>query len=806
MSKKRIMIVEDEWIIAEDIQKCLNKLGYAVSTIESFGEKAVQKAEEDKPDLILMDIVLKGEMDGIEAARQIYSKFGIPIVFLTSSYTGSKALERAKTSEPFGYLLKPFRESALHSTIEIALYKHSAEQKLKILNETLELRVEERIRELSDRSLLAELGAEVGIAVIQKDPIPDTLQKCSEALVRYLNVAFARIWLFNKEKNVLELQSSAGIYTHTDGDHESIPMGKYKIGLIAQERKPYLTNSVIGDPKIDNQDWANRMGMVSFAGYPIAIGDHLIGVMGMFAQKPFTDITLKALESIAGTIALGIERKQIEEEVKALAKFPSEDPNPVLRVSKDGIILFANSASAYFLDFLHCRVNQSLPVPWRDIVGEVFREGVSKTTEVYLGVRAYSLVFAPVADGNYVNIYGLDITDKKREEREHEKTKEQLYHAQKMESVGRLAGGVAHNFNNILMAIIGYADLIRTTIKEDDPIQNFTEKIQVSAHKATRLTQSLLAFSRKQPITLEPVNINTIIKNLDSLSHGILNESIAYKLSLTEKYHVVMVCVDLMEQVIMNLATNARDAMPDGGFFTISTDIVELDSECTKRYGLAKTGEYVVLKISDTGVGMDEETKGKVFEPFFTTKGKGKGTGLGLSIAYGIVKQHNGHIQILSEPGKGTTFEIYLPLADASENKKDIKKMPGTAVPSVRASEVILLAEDDEDVRFVLTKIFESKGYRVIAVANGDEALHRYEEMKDEIHMMVSDVMMPTKNGMQAYNAIRKIRPNLKILFLSGYSDEEVINSKILADGLSYLQKPVTQEVLLKKIREILDS
>ncbi|MBF8276697.1 MAG: sensor histidine kinase response regulator [Candidatus Brocadiaceae bacterium] len=702
MSKKRIMIVEDEWIIAEDIQKCLNKLGYAVSTIESFGEKAVQKAEEDKPDLILMDIVLKGEMDGIEAARQIYTRFGIPIVFLTSSYTGSKALERAKTSEPFGYLLKPFRESALHSTIEIALYKHSAEQKLKILNETLELRVEERTRELSDRSLLAELSAEVGLTVIQKGAIPDILQKCTEALVRHLNVAFARIWLFNEEKNILELQSSAGIYTHTDGEHKSIPMGKYKIGLIALERKPHLTNSVIGDPEIHNQEWAKRMGLISFAGYPIVIGEHLIGVMGMFAQKPLTDITLKALESIADTIALGIERKQIEEE--------------------------------------------------------------------------------------------------------HEKTKELLYHAQKIESIGRLAGGVAHDFNNVLMAIIGYADLIRTTIKEDDPIQNFTEKIQASAQKATRLTQSLLAFSRKQPITLEPVNINTIIKNLDTLSHGLLNESIEYKLSLTERDHLVMAGVDLIEQVIMNLATNARDAMPDGGIFTISTDIVDLDTECAKRYGLAKTGEHVVLKISDTGVGMDEETKGKVLEPFFTTKAKGKGTGLGLSIACGIIKQHNGHLQILSKPGKGTTVEIYLPLADASEKQKDIKKTPGTAVPSVRASETILLAEDDEDVRFVLAKIFERKGYRVIAVANGDEAIHRYKEMKDDIHILVSDVMMPTKNGMQAYNTIMEIRPNLKVLFLSGYSDEEALNSKILAEGLSYLQKPVTQEVLLKKVREILDS
>ncbi len=701
MSKKRIMIVEDEWIIAEDIQKSLNKLGYAVSAIESFGEKAVQKAEEDKPDLILMDIVLKGEMDGIEAARQIYTRFGIPIVFLTSSYTGSKALERAKTSEPFGYLLKPFRESALHSTIEIALYKHSAEQKLKILNETLELRVAERTRELSGRSLLAELSAEVGLTVIQKGAIPDILQKCTEALVRHLNVAFARIWLFNKEKNILELQSSAGIYTHTDGEHKSIPMGKYKIGLIALERKPHLTNSVIGDQEIHNQEWAKRMGLVSFAGYPIVIGDHLIGVMGMFAQKPLTDITLKALESIADTIALGIERKQIEEE--------------------------------------------------------------------------------------------------------HDKTKEQLYHAQKMESIGRLAGGVAHDFNNVLMAIIGYADMIQMTIKEDDPIHKLTEKIQASAHKATRLTQSLLAFGRKQPITPEPVNINTIIKNLDTLSHGLLNESIEYKLSLTEREHLVMAGVDLIEQVIMNLATNARDAMPDGGVFTISTDIVDLDTECAKRYGLAKTGEYVVLKISDTGVGMDEETKGKVFEPFFTTKAKGKGTGLGLSIAYGIIKQHNGHIQILSEPGKGTTVEIYLPVADASEKQKDIKKTPGTAVPSVRASETILLAEDDENVRFVLTKIFERKGYRVIAVANGDEAIHRYEEMKDDIHILVSDVMMPAKNGMQAYNAIREIRPNLKILFLSGYSDEEVLNSKILAEGLSYLQKPVTQEVLLKKVREILD-
>ncbi len=386
-------------------------------------------------------------------------------------------------------------------------------------------------------------------------------------------------------------------------------------------------------------------------------------------------------------------------------------------------------------------------------------------------------------------------------------TKELLCHSQKLDSLGRLAGGVAHDFNNILMAIMGYASLAESELADDTPVREYIEKILASSNKAKHVVQSLLAFSRRQPLNMESVNLNGIISHIERLLVRAAGENIICNLLLSDKVVQVMADRDKIEQVLINLTNNAVDAMPSGGNLTISTDVVELDGDYVKRYGLYHGGAYGMIAVSDTGIGMNDEIKGKIFEPFFTTKERGKGTGLGLPIAYGIVKQHNGLVTVDSSPGKGTRFNIYLPITegadagvgdnvDASYNTGACTALPGNA-------KTILLAEDGDEVREVVTEILERSGYHVITASNGEDAVKKFEENKDRVDMLLLDVMMPVKNGKDAYYCIKKLRPDVKALFMSGYSENIITHREIQQEGLSFIQKPVNAEVLLKKLNEL---
>ena len=407
-------------------------------------------------------------------------------------------------------------------------------------------------------------------------------------------------------------------------------------------------------------------------------------------------------------------------------------------------------------------------------------------------------------EGTITNIIAFmdDITNIKQSEEEKEKLREQLYHMQKLESVGTLAGGIAHDFNNILTAIIGYANLVQMEMKEDAPSRDFVQKILNSAEKAANLTQGLLAFSRKQISNPRPVYLNEIIKGVESLFGRVVREDIKIRTTLTDKECVLMADVGQMEQVLMNLATNARDAMPNGGFLGIITDIVEVDNEFIKTHGYGKVGRYALVSVSDTGVGMDQKTKERIFEPFFTTKGVGKGTGLGLAIVYGIIKQHNGYINVYSEPGKGTTFRIYLPLVEAEVERKK----PEAHIIHKGGTETILVAEDEEDVRELTKIVLEGHGYTVIEAVDGEDAIDKFKENKDKIHLLLFDVIMPNKNGREAYDAIKEMRPGIKALFMSGYSGDIVYRKDILGNGLHLIAKPVSPTELLKRVREALDK
>lgn len=390
----------------------------------------------------------------------------------------------------------------------------------------------------------------------------------------------------------------------------------------------------------------------------------------------------------------------------------------------------------------------------------------------------------------------------KKRETEKEHMEAQLLQSQKMEAVGQLAGGVAHDFNNILTAIISYGNVLQMKMQPEDPLRRHIERILAATEKAATLTQSLLAFSRKQPVALQPVNLARVIKNIEKLLSKLIREDMEFRIHLASEETVIMGDAGQIEQVLMNLVTNARDAMSEGGLLTIGTEVVELDQAFVDAHGGGEAGEYVLLSVVDSGTGMDSETASKIFEPFFTTKESGKGTGLGLAIVYGIIKQHKGIVDVYSQQGIGTTFKIYFPLIRSTAAEKEL---PVLQAPE-RGAETILLAEDDEDIREVTKSIFEEFGYNVIVAADGEDAIDKFMQNKDRINLLITDIIMPGKNGKEVYNKASGIRPDLKVLFTSGYTADIITRKGLIEEGVPFISKPVSPTILLKKVREVLDK
>jgi PAS domain S-box-containing protein len=551
---------------------------------------------------------------------------------------------------------------------------------------------------LVERALVAGVSARIGLTLTRSDGMRELLASCCDILVQELGVAFARVWLFDRGSQILELQASAGMYTHLDGAHARVPIGQLKIGRIAEQRLRHVTNDVAGDPWIGSPAWAHAEKLVAFAGYPLTVDGELVGVLAMFSRKPLGDITVEMLEAVCDAIAVRARGKLIEQAKSAL--------------------------------------------------------------------------------------------------------EEQLRQSQKMEAVGRLAGGIAHDFNNVLSVVLSYTELMLAQTSPGDPLQSDILEINRAGKRAADLTRQLLMFSRQQVTAPVVLDLGALLGQMDKMLRRILGEDVELSYESDDGLGNVRADPGSIEQLIVNLVVNARDAMPRGGRLRVALTNVLSPTSTALRGPRALTGPHVRLSISDSGTGMDEVTLARIYEPFFTTKPVGKGTGLGLATVFGIVQQSGGSIGVQSQPGVGTTFEIFLPRV---QGEVAVAVVAEAGSPGARGAETILLVEDEDQVRNVAAGILRRHGYQVLDARNAGDALVLCGAHPGRIDLLLTDVVMPHMSGPELARRLTPIRPDLRVLYMSGYTDEAVIRHGVVEAEVGYLQKPFTVPSLTAKVRVQLD-
>jgi PAS domain S-box-containing protein len=793
---------------------------------------------------------------------------------------------------------------------------------------------------LAERARLAGLSAEVGAIISRSDNLIGMLRETAEAFVNHLGASFARIWLVNEAEQVLELRASGGKHTHPDGPETRIPVGHTKVGRIAVDGKPYLTNSLRDDSLIGHHEWARAEGLTAFAGYPLIASGRVVGVLALYSARHVSDNAFATFNSLAAGLAQAVERRRAEaalrESEEHFRRLFEDSPIGIYRTTPEGKFLLANPAlirmtgcasfeelvtrsgendvaiPGYDREKFKRRIDQDgevrgLDLNWRrgdgtvvhvrenaravrkpdgalayyegtieditdlkrveaalrqqeellrnvitHIPGGVFwkdrdsvylgcnelvAQSAGRRPEEMVGMSDFDFGFdkaeaefyrecdrrvmetgvpilnleenqtrpegkvtlltskVPLRDesGAVVGVLGIyqDITDRKRLE-------EQFRQAQKMEAIGRLAGGVAHDFNNLLTVINGFSQVVVDTLEAEHPARPLVDEIGKAGDRAARLTRQLLTFSRQQVVNPRIINLNMVVNGTDRMISRLIGEDIIVSTDLDPDLWPVKIDRGQVEQVLMNLVVNSRDAMPTGGRLMICTgNVAQGDGPPD-----LPPGHWVALSVSDTGVGMDEATRARVFEPFFTTKGVGKGTGLGLATVYGIVVQNKGHITVEREPGQGATFTIYLPcLAESTPVAESVY----TNGPMPNGSETVLLVEDEPAVRALNRRVLESCGYTVLEAGDGLEAVQLVGGLDGPLHILVSDVVMPHLGGRQLAEQLHSIRPGLKVLFVSGYTNDDVVRHGVGSE-FDFLQKPFRPMALAHKVREVLDQ
>jgi PAS domain S-box-containing protein len=852
----RILIVEDSPTQAAQLRHLLEENGYCV-TAAATGTKALLAARREKPALILSDVVMP-EMDGYAFCKAVKGDGelkDVPVILMTSLSSAGDVVKGLQCGAD-NFIRKPYNAIYLLARIRYALANRKLrntesaqvgvhvllgdrrhfitadrQQILDLLISTYEeavhlnedLKAKEQQLARTNRALtgLYRIAKVLNRATSQQDVLEQVMDEAMG-----LPSVQAGWFLLREGETGFRVAAARGLppALKTPGAMESDCLCRRQLlsGELSQ-----VTN-ILECERLQNARGDTR-GLRCHASVPLWAGDRMVGVMNLVGSQEglFRDEELQVLSSIGNQIALALERvaasDMADEYARRLAGrvelaeakyqtlmqhandaiFVVDPAGPVLEVNRQAEAMLGrpsdemvgrpftdlvspaslDEASAHFEQLLNKGTVQADDVHLRHADG---RQVCADLSASLVPVRGEPVVLAIVRD----------VTERNHLAR-------QFQQAQKMEAIGQLAGGVAHDFNNLLTVILGFGEFLLETLPAHDPRRQDVEEIRKAGQSAASLTRQLLAFSRKQ--ILEPVvlDLNAVLANVDRMVGRLIGEDIEIVTRLDPELGRMKADAGQLEQILMNLAVNARDAMAEGGTLTISTGNVELDEQYARTHAGAACGRHIVLAVSDTGHGMDEHTQSHLFEPFFTTKGKGKGTGLGLATVYGIVKQSGGSISVDSELEHGTTFKVYFPRVEDGAVPL-VSARPPVQPPT--GTETILLAEDASGLRRLARKILERYGYTVLEAPNGDDALQICGRHPGTIHLLLTDVVMPGMSGRALADRVVLLYPATKVLYTSGHADDAIVQRGVVSEGTAFLQKPYAPEALARRVRDVLDA
>jgi PAS domain S-box-containing protein len=676
-----------------------------------------------------------------------------------------------------------------------------------VFRDVTDRRESESLRTRQSRQ--AALRADVAFGLTNGDSLHDFLQRAMQCIVKHLDGAFARVWTLNAEGDTLELKASAGIYTHLDGQHGRIPMGMFKVGRIAKEQMPAMSQNLVTDPDIIDKDWVVRERMSGFIGFPLFVEGRLVGVMAMFTRNKLPVDATELMGCVADTVAQGIVRKQTEEKVADQAALLDKSQDAIVVIDLSQRCTYWNKSAEKLYgwatqDIYGQRIEQAIVCEhgyferakaltlqygeWHDDGCLVHRGDDKLTVE-----SRWTLVNGDDGKPRCILIVNTDVTDQK-------KIEAQFLRTQRMESIGTLAGGIAHDLNNVLSPIMMSVEVLKTKV-EDEQARRMLSILETSARRGADMVKQVLTFARGvegERVLMQPRHL---LKDVAKIIGDTFPKTIEFKSEIPDMLWPLLGDATQLHQVLVNLAVNARDAMPEGGTLTISAENYILESDIEHQGTQIMPGFFVLLRISDTGTGIPPAVLDKIFEPFFTTKEPGKGTGLGLSTVLGIVKSHGGFVQVQTEVNQGTTFNIYLP---AQENIE----MPPADVEPVElptGGGQLILAVDDEAAVLTMTKeTLETFGYRVITAQDGAEAVAIFTTHHDQIAGVLTDMLMPHMDGPATIRVLKSIDPSVKIIAASGLMDAERVKDATGLDHIAFLMKPYTAEKLLTTVKRVL--
>ncbi len=789
----KILIVEDNETDRKIIRLTLQRHGYDQILEAKDGEEGLILAREQRPDLIISDVLMP-RMDGfrfLKALKDDEILKTVPVIFYSAVYTGDKEIRLAESLGVSKFILKPKEPEELFNELEKIIKGESVLPEPKIIHEE----EQEFLNKYTD-----VVAAKLDQKVKELQSAYEEMRSKEEEWEQIFNSVGDAVSLHDKDFNIIvankacknllrclsdEIKSKKcyALFHDRLEPHELCP----KVKL---EQTGYPCESEFFEPKLNV--W------LSVSCFPVKDGSgNLKGVVHI--AKDITE--KKKME-----LKLNEERKMFEStfELAAVGIAHYDVNGQILRANRKLCEITGYSKEELFTkkfqditypDDLELQANKINKLISGELDSFSLEKRLIRKDGSIIWVKiTISLVRKPTGEPDYFISVAEDITGRL-------KLEEQLRQIQKLESIGTLAGGIAHDFNNVLMGVLGNAEILKMHVKPEDPLTHYINEIIFTAEHGAKLTKQILAFSRKQVLDIKPVDLNEIIKNIQKMLRRLVTENITIETRFFDRELIIIADESQISQVLINLVTNAKDAMPKGGRITVATSYFEMDEDFIATQGFGVEGKYALLVIEDTGLGIDKKVLPHIFEPFFTTKEAGMGTGLGLAVVHGIVSQHGGFINVYSEVGRGTSFKIYLPLAERAkvETKKEAE------VKKIYGSETILIAEDDRMIREISVNLLNMLGYKVVEAADGLEAVKKFKESKDKIRLLILDGVMPRLDGKDVFKEIQKISPDIKAIFMSGYT-EDIFSTAELPPNTVYIQKPVKFAQLAKMIRELLEK